>query len=128
MTLSASRAAINTRRSHTRLRLPIRALLGGHAFPLIDLSLRGCALRLGGGKASGLLPLTLVFPPHNGEAEQFSLWAEVVDHAADGRLALMSRKTCCLPCASFSTGWRRRPAYRPMRHAILPVRVGMRFA
>ena len=79
---------MNTRRSHTRLRLPIRALLGGHAFPLIDLSLRGCALRLGGGKASGLLPLTLVFPPHNGEAEQFSLWAEVVDHAADGRLAL----------------------------------------
>lgn len=79
---------MTTRRLYTRLRLPIRVLLGGHAFPLIDLSLRGCALRLAGGKASGLLPITLVFPPHNGEAEQFSLWAEVVDHVPNGRLAL----------------------------------------
>lgn len=76
------------RREHSRLRLPIRVLMGGQSFPLLDLSLRGCALRLSGGRASGLHPITLVFPPHNGEIEQFPLWADVVQHAADGRLSL----------------------------------------
>lgn len=79
---------MSTRRAHTRLRLPVRALLGGQSFPLIDLSLGGCALRLVGGKVSGLLPVTLVFPPHNGEAEQFPLWTQVLHHTADGRLTL----------------------------------------
>jgi hypothetical protein len=64
---------MTSRRGHTRLRLPIRVLLGGASFPLIDLSLRGCALQMTGGKASGLLPITLVFPKHNGESKQFPL-------------------------------------------------------
>lgn len=75
------------RRQGTRLRLPIRVLLNGRSFYPLDISVSGCAIRMGGGRAAGLLPITLVFPPHNGEEEQFQLWTSVVRHGGD-RLVL----------------------------------------
>lgn len=80
-------SATNLRR-YTRLRLPIRVLINGQAFYPLDISISGCAIRMGAGRAAGLLPITLVFPPHNNENEQFQLWAEVLRHGTDGVLVL----------------------------------------
>ena len=65
-----------------------RSLINGQAFYPLDISVSGCAIRMGASRASGLLPITLLFPPHNNENEQFQLWAEVVRHGTDGVLVL----------------------------------------
>ena len=86
---SPNRLPLDENRRHgTRLRLPILVVINGRSFYPTDISVSGCALQMGGERASGLLPITLVFPPHNGEAEQFQLWTNVVRHSNDGRLAL----------------------------------------
>jgi PilZ domain len=79
---------MSSRRRGTRLRLPIRALIAGEEFPVVDISITGCAvLAPGTSIRKSLLALTLIIPLQGGN-QYIETWAEIAATSGRGRLGL----------------------------------------